>query len=141
MPIYQYICPKHGAFEELQSVHKTGARCPECGRKGEKIVALPAKSYVHHHNQNLPYGSGSRGRYVPASETGGLPLLVPSWGAMEKEEVDWVTENAIYREKERVAKKQRERPASVVIGGLMNQALKQPEGKRRDVIEKALKEA
>ena len=55
--------------------------------------------------ERLPYGSGSRGRYVSSSETGGMPILIPSWGALEKAEVDYLADGAIDKEKERVRKK------------------------------------
>ena len=50
------------------------------------------------------YGSGSPGKYVPSTVTGGLPIYVMSAGALEQAEVDYTAEAAVYKERERVSK-------------------------------------
>src|SRR3990167_430633 len=87
----------------------------------EKIKTL---GVIVRKKERLPLGEGSRGRFVTPEETGGLGILIPSFGAMEKEEVDYVAGMAIEKEKERIKKKpesrQKERLGQVSL--LMRQA-------------------
>ena len=89
--------------------------------------------------EQLPYGTGSRGRYIPAEETGGLAVFVPSFGAMEKEEVDYVTEVAVNNEKERVAKGRPHNEQNALtkeaLGNIVKIGKSQPEGKRHKTME------
>ena len=51
--------------------------------------------------ERLPYGTGDRGRFVP-SEGGRRAIFVPSWGTMEKDEIDYVVAVAQEQEDERI---------------------------------------
>jgi hypothetical protein len=92
----------------------------------------------------LPYGTGSRGKFVPAEETGGLPVYVPSWGAMEKEEVDYVAEAAVAKERERVAKgkphNEQNAKTKEALGNIVKIGKSQKEGQRLKTMERIKKE-
>ena len=53
--------------------------------------------------ERLPYGSGSRGKFIP-SENGRRSIFVPSFGVLEKEEVDYIVEAAKEQEDDRIRK-------------------------------------
>jgi len=108
MPIYEYRCPKcwHKFSRIEQMSSSSEAYCSRCGVLADRLISLPSKSFIRH-NESLPCGNGSEGRYVSSQETGGLPVLIPSWGAMEKEEVDYVAGMAIEKERDRVKRKQK----------------------------------
>ena len=89
--------------------------------------------------EQLPLGNGSRGRFISSQETGGLAILVPSFGALEKEEVDYVAEEAIYAEKERL-KKPEPRLTKTALQNVVTETLKAPEGKRKKTLEQITKE-
>jgi len=89
--------------------------------------------------EQLPLGSGSRGRFISSEETGGLAILVPSFGALEKEEVDYVAEEAIAKEKERV-KTAKPRLATMALRNVVNETKKAPAGKRKKLLEEITKE-
>ena len=78
--------------------------------------------------ENLPYGNKDRGRLVP-SEKGRRAIFVPSFGTMEKEEVDYIVEASQDKEDERIKKNEksntRERLEQVV-----EVARRAPRGKR-----------
>ena len=141
MPLYSYICSIHGSFDVIQPLGGSSARCPECKRLAQKIMTRPARITVSQ-RENLPYGSGSRGRYISSEETGGIPILIPSWGAMEKAEIDYVAEGAIEKEKERVRNK-RERNVAVKqkISSYLDLAYQTKPGQRAKVLKEAMKEA
>ncbi len=75
-------------------------------------------------------------------ETGGMDIFVPSWGAMEKAEVDYVTQGAIEKEKARVRKERTERRTQTQkqIGALMKVAYAQKPGQRAKAIKAAMRE-
>jgi hypothetical protein len=89
--------------------------------------------------EQLPLGNGSRGRFISSKETGGLSILIPSFGALEKEEVDYVTEEAIAQEKERI-KTAEPRLATVALRNVMAETRKAPKGKRKKTLEQITKE-
>lgn len=66
----------------------------------EKIKTL---GVIFKTKERLPYGNKSRGKFIP-SEEGRRAIFVPSWGALEKEEVDYVVEAAKEQEDERIRK-------------------------------------
>jgi len=140
MPIYQYQCLRCGlCFEKLQPMVMQGkASCPDCGSTGKLIPSAPAPAIIHE-KERLRLGSKSRGRLVSAEETGGMSILVPSFGALEKEEVDYTAEVAIAQEKERV-KKAEPRLAAVALQNVVTETLKAPEGKRKKLLEQITKE-
>ena len=139
MPLYSFECLTHGEFEIIQPLGETTASCPLCGQRYFAKVTAPARIFVQH-KERLPYGSGSRGRYVSGEETGGMGILVPSWGAMEKEEVAYVTEMAVQKEKERVAKRPRESETKARLGALMDLAYRTKQGQRAKAINQAMKD-
>jgi hypothetical protein len=51
--------------------------------------------------ERLPYGSGSRGKFIPP-ENGRRAIFVPSFGVLEKEEVDYLVEAEKEKEDERL---------------------------------------
>ena len=140
MPIYEYFCSSHGVFEVLSSVVgcPNAAPCPSCSLQCGKIVSMPSPAIIHE-REHLPLGSGSRGRYIGSEETGGLPILIPSFCALEKEEVDYVAETAIAGEKERV-KKAEPRLATVALKNVVSETLKVPKGKRKKTLDQITKE-
>ena len=97
----------------------------------EKIKSLS----IHTKNPvRLPYGEGSAGKYVSAKETGGLPIFVPSFGAVEQAEVDYVAEQAVGKERERVkahkALNESNALTKEALGNIVETVKAQPEGKR-----------
>ncbi len=59
MPLYEYLCPQHGAFELLQEGSNGSFPCPICGKSARKVFPLIAFSKVNH-NERLPYNSYDR---------------------------------------------------------------------------------
>ncbi len=102
----------------------------------EKVRSL---SFHIKTREQLPLGSGSRGRFISSKETGGLAILVPSFGALDKEEVDYVAEEAIAQEKERV-KTAEPRLSAVALRNVVTETNKAPKGKRKKTLEQITKE-
>jgi len=140
MPNYSYQCLRCGlCFEKLQPIVMRGnAFCPDCGSSCNLIPSIPARVVVHE-KERLPLGSKSRGRFVSSKETGGLSILIPSFGLMEKEEVDYVAEEAIAEEKERV-KTAEPRLGAVALRNVVTETKKAPAGKRKKTLEQITKE-
>lgn len=140
MPVYSFECPQHGVFDLIQEMNtlKT-CLCPRCGRASTRRMSTPARIAIVE-REKLPLGTGSRGRFVSHEETGGMDIFVPSWGAMEKEEVDYVTQGAVEKEKARVRKSRAERRTQKQIGALMEVAYAQKPGGRAKTIKEAMKE-
>ena len=48
MPLYEYECKRHGAFELWRRMHesRSDARCPECGRAAPRILSLSSVAQV-----------------------------------------------------------------------------------------------
>ena len=86
----------------------------------------------------LPYGSGSKGKFIPP-EKGRRAIFVPSYGTMEKEEVEYIVGTAQEQEDERIKRgyksEQKERLEQVV--GAVRQA---PQGKRAKLAREIIKE-
>jgi len=99
----------------------------------EKVKSI--SFHVKPSAERLPLGSGSRGRFIDSKETGGMSILVPSFGALEKEEVDYVAEEAIYREKERV-KTAEPRLTKTALQNVVAETMKAPKGKRKNTLER-----
>ncbi len=135
MPVYEYTCPTHGRFMKLEGIHApTITTCPVCSSDSRRVVSPVAPAVIKTVEQ-LPYGTGSRGRLLSAEETGGLPILIPSFGALEKEEIDYVAAGAIEREHERV-KNSPPRASKVAIHNMVTEAKRAPEGKRKSTMDK-----
>jgi len=102
----------------------------------EKIRTL---NFKFTQKDRLPLGEQEKSRYIPSKETGGLPVFIPSMGALEKEEVDYIALAAIENEKERVRKRrysaQKERLEQVAL--LVKQA---KPGQRAKTAKQAIKE-
>lgn len=103
----------------------------------EKVKSLSV--HIKPSAERLPLGNKSRGRFISSEETGGMSIFVPSFGALEKEEVDYVAEEAIYQERERL-KKPEPRLAKTALQNVMTETLKAPEGKRKKTLEQITKE-
>ena len=88
--------------------------------------------------EQLPYGNKSRGRLVE-SDGKRRAIFVPSWGALEKEEVDYYVEKAQDDEDARI-KKNEITPMKENIGKLTTAARLAPRGKRAKVIEEIIEE-
>lgn len=58
---------------------------------------------IFKNKERLPYGSNSRGKMI-ASESGRRAIFVPSFGALEKEEVEYLVEAAKEQEDDRLRK-------------------------------------
>ncbi len=145
MPMYEYQCPEHGIFSVVVSQYSPNSKamCPECEQMRDRIISRPAKAFVHY-AENQMLGNKSKGKYIPASETGGLPVLIPSFGALEKEEVEYTALVATEREKERVRKKKalshRDPEKAKALENIVNTARNAPQGKRQETLSKVIKE-
>ena len=104
MPFYEHSCPDHGKFEVFKLMCQSAEleRCPTCGRVAIRVFSASVIKMVE--KKRLAFGSGSPGKMLTSKETGGLDIFIPSMGAMEQEEVDYIAEVAVDKEKERVKK-------------------------------------
>ena len=68
----------------------------------EKIKTL---SVIVKNKERLPLGNKNKGQFIPPEE-GRRAIFVPSYGTMEKEEVDYVVEVAKEQEDERIKRKE-----------------------------------
>jgi len=95
-------------------------------------------SVIVRKTESLPYGNKSKGRIVP-SEKGRRSIFVPSFGALEKEEIDYVVEVAQEQEDERIKRgyksEQQERLEAVV-----DATRQAKQGERAKAARKILKE-
>jgi len=94
----------------------------------EKIRTL---GIIVKQKEQLPLGDKSRGRLVP-SENGRRAIFVPSWGAMEKEEVDYIVEVAQGQEDERI-KRNKVSAQRLALETVTREVRKAPRGKRAKV--------
>ena len=139
IPIYEYECQKHGIFQVIEGIGtRQHTSCPDCRTECVRVVSKPAPA-VFHESERLPLGNKSRGRYLSSKETGGVPILIPSWGVLEKEEIDYIAEAAISEEKERV-RRAPPRDSQVALGNLVKETKKAPKGKRKLTMDKIIKE-
>ena len=90
------------------------------------------------HKESLPYGEKSRGRLVPAEE-GRRAIFVPSWGSMEKEEIDYVVEEAQGQEDERI-KKNKKSATKERLEKVVEATRQAPRGKRAETAQKLIDE-
>lgn len=49
MPLYNYLCAAHGAFDDWRPMREAAspAPCPECGALGDRAVSLPSLSLMN----------------------------------------------------------------------------------------------
>ncbi len=139
MPIYQYICTIHGPYEAYRPVEEYDrpSRCLTCGDIGHRLISLPALQFVN--RERLRYGSGSPGRIVTREETGGMEVYIPSDGCMEQDEVDYIAQGAIEKEKARL-KKGPQREVQAQLQAFTDLAYSTPKGQRAKAIRAAIAE-
>ena len=142
MPIYEYECTKCGVFECYKHVDNCAEpeRCPECEAMAPRIISSLSIKIVQG-NRRLPLGSGSPGKMITGKETGGLDIFIPSYGALEQEEVNYIAEGAIEKEKSRVRKKNKtpQRQNQTNLQAYVNLANRTPKGKKAKVLREAMK--
>jgi putative FmdB family regulatory protein len=136
MPIYEYMCPKCGKFEDLKAHFEKISYCPDCDTVSRAVMSAPYKSRVSY-KENLPLGNKSRGKYIPP-EGNRMGILVPSFGALDKEEVEYVAEGALEKETERAAKNIRRTNTKERLENVTRVALNTPQGKRAATIKNIL---
>ena len=141
MPLYSFVCPSHGEFEQFKLVlqRDDGQTCPKCRMASVRVISMPAISFIQ--KERLEYGSGSYGKIVSHKETGGLDIFVPSFGALEQDEVDYVAMAAVEKEKDRVKKRKgprNETQARIQAYGELARSAKP--GKRAETLRKAIAE-
>jgi len=145
MPIYEHRCRIHGLFQVLRPIigGEVLESCPLCGSQCVRAISAPAPAVVKTRDR-LPYGSGSRGKFIPAEETGGMSIFVPSFGALEREEVEYTAEAAAEKERERVAKSkplnEENAMTKEALGNVVKIGKNQPEGQRAKTMEKVKRE-
>jgi hypothetical protein len=128
MPIHEYECCG-AVYESFKS-----NRCPVCGQPGKLLISAPSRIIVHS-SESLPLGNKSRGRFIPPHN--GMPgILVPSFGLLEKEEVDYLTEGMIEKHKNEV----RVSETKTNLERLTKLARNTPRGKRAKIIKQAIGE-
>ena len=142
-PVYEYVCPVHGRFEQFKpmSSHAQPQLCPQCETLARRVFSLPVIKVVE--RKRLRYGSGSPGKIMTHRETGGLDIFIPSDGAMEQDEVDYIAEGAMEKERERVkkAKKSPQRETQARIQAYTTLANRTPRGQRAKVLREAIAES
>ena len=101
--IYEFRCPLHGVFEARRTIETCThpEPCSVCNILSKRIISIPAVS-IKQGSVRLQFGSGSAGKVISPKETGGMGIYIPSMGAMEQAEVDYIAEGAIEKEKDRV---------------------------------------
>lgn len=144
MPLYEYSCGEHGPVElwRPMSAVEVAMNCPQCGQPLRRVWSMPAIKVVAH--EQLRYGSGSPGRVLTRKETGGLDIFIPSDGAMEQAEVDYIAEGAIEKEQARVKKAKRQGPQrenQAIVAAFKDLALATPRGQRARVLREAAKDS
>ncbi len=91
---------------------------------------------IFKNKERLPYGSGSRGKFVPP-ENGRRGIFVPSWGALEKEEIDYIVTAEQEKEDERI-KKREQSITKQKLEYVTATVLQAPEGKRAEAAQESI---
>jgi putative FmdB family regulatory protein len=142
-PVYEFSCDRHGVFESyrLMTNCTEPEPCPKCKTLSERIISLPSVRLVQG-AKSLQFGSGSPGRMVTPKETGGVGIYIPSMGLMEQQEVDYIAEGAIEKEKARVKKKRKtiQGANQAIVQAYVNIANRAPKGQKANAIRKVIKE-
>lgn len=102
----------------------------------EKIKTL---GVIVRHKEQLPLGNKSRGKFVP-QENGRRAILVPSFGALEKEEVDYTVEAAQEKEDERI-RKEKPRQQKEELGQIVTAMMRTKPGKRAEMGHQIIRES
>lgn len=95
-------------------------------------------NFIVKHKEHRPYGDKAEGKFIP-SEKGRRAIFVPSFGTMEKEEVDYVVEVAQEQEDERL-KRPWISPTKQRLEAITQIARNAPRGERKKAINEVLKE-
>src|SRR3990167_5966944 len=141
MPLYEFSCSFHASFEISKPMSQSGAAtsCPTCGEVALKVITMPNIKIVN--TPRLQFGSGSAGRVISPAETGGMGIYIPSMGAMEQQEVDYIATAAMEKEKSRIKKKRGPRSEMQArIQAYANLAKRARPGQRAKVIRDAVKD-
>ena len=85
-----------------------------------------------------PLGEKAGGRYIKG-ENGMRDILIPSFGALEQEEVDYLAEGALEKERDRMAKRETS-VQKAALGSVIDEMRKAPRGQRAEVGENIIKE-
>jgi len=93
-------------------------------------------NFIVRHKERLPYGVKDRGKFIPPTE-GRRAIFVPSFGTMEKEEVEDIALAAMEQEDERLKKSHTTRTKENVEY-LTNVARNAPRGKRRKTLQEII---
>ena len=142
MPTYELECLQDGyRFEKIIPFEQSSSvTCPRCGGNTRHIIT--ASTIIVKQSKQLKYGSGSEGKFIPRSETGGLDIFIPSEGVMEQQEVDYVAGMAVEKERERVKKSKGHRNANQeAISELTKLAYQTKPGKRIEILRQAIDES
>jgi len=95
-------------------------------------------NFIVREKQRLPYGDKDRGRFVEA-EKGRRAIFVPSFGTMEREEIDDIVLAAQEKEDERIKRGEKSQ-IKENLENITQVALSAPRGKRAKAIKEILKE-
>lgn len=95
-------------------------------------------NFIMRKKERLAYGDKDRGRFVE-SEKGRRAIFVPSFGTMEREEIDDIVLAAQGQEDERI-KKGEKTQLKENIENLTQAALSAPKGQRAKIVREILKE-
>jgi len=79
--------------------------------------------------EQLPLGNKSRGRFIKTGK-GQPDILIPSYGLLEKEEIDYIAEANIEKDKDRVRRTPMKENLEKVTKALLNA----PQGERRKLL-------
>ena len=106
--------------------------------KHERDNGKMSITLIFKNKERLPLGNEGRGRFVE-SEKGRRAIFVPSFGVLEKEEVDYLVEGAQEQEDDRIKRKQKseQKEALENVAMAMRQA---PQGKRGKTGKEIIKE-
>jgi len=129
---YQYECPQCRELIEISKTMvdaKLEEKCLSCGVKLKRI--FNTHPFQLEHKENLPLGNKSRGRYIKGEHN---DILIPSFGLLEKEEIDYIAEANIEKDKNRKRKTPMKENMQKVVGAL-HQAPKGQRGKLLDELQ------
>lgn len=140
MPVYEFVCQVHGRFEQFKPMSCCAEPqvCPQCEVLARRVFSLPVIKLVE--TRRLRYGYGSPGKIMMHKETGGLDIFIPSDGALEQQEVDYIAEGAVEKERARVkkAKKHPQRETQARVQAYAALANSTPRGQRAKVLRQAI---
>ena len=104
----------------------------------ELIEKIKTLGFIFKQKERLPYGQGERGQFIPP-ENGRRAIFVPSFGTMEKEEIDYVVEGAKEEENERI-KRGKISIQKAMLEEVTQAVRKAPRGQRAKTAKRILEE-